>query len=182
MRVIRPAEYRVMPWKNGGGSTTELNVCPTGAVAFDWRGSIATVEIDGPFSAFDGYERHIMVLSGGGMTLNIASHGKVALRPLEPFSFAGETKVKGVLSDGPVKDFNLIVRREYGRGALSAKDFKTNEVIGSEEGVEFFYLLGGSCSFGTEKLQANDSFWLEKGEFIELASPLKLVCSQIIPW
>ncbi|MGB8316085.1 MAG: hypothetical protein WCE69_16525, partial [Aestuariivirga sp.] len=62
------------------------------------------------------------------------------------------------------------------------KDFKTGEVIGSEAGVEFFYLLGGSCSFGKEKLQANDSFLLEKREFIELASPLKLVCSQIIPW
>jgi uncharacterized protein len=182
MRVIRPAEYQVMPWKNGGGSTTELNVCPTGAVAFDWRVSIATIEMDGPFSAFDGYERHIMMLSGGGMTLDVASYGKVALRPLETFSFGGEAMVKGVLSNWPVQDFNLIVRREYGRGTLTVKDFKTGEVIGSEEGVEFFYLLGGSCSFGKEKLQANDSFLLEKREFIELASPLKLVCSQIIPW
>jgi hypothetical protein len=65
---------------------------------------------------------------------------------------------------------------------LAVKDFKAGEVVGSEEGVEFFYLLGGSCRFGTEKLQANDSLWLEKGERIELASPLKLVCSQIIPW
>ena len=182
MRVIRPAEYRVMPWKNGGGSTSELNVYPTGTVAFDWRVSIATVEVDGPFSAFDGYERHIMMLSGGGMTLDVASYGKVGLRPLEPFSFAGETMVRGALSYGPVEDFNLIVRREYGRGTLTVKDFKAGEVIGSEDGVEFFYLLGGSCRFGEGKLQPNDSLWLEKGECIELASPLKLVCSQIIPW
>jgi uncharacterized protein len=182
MRMIRPAEYRVMPWKNGGGSTTELNVCPEGAATFDWRVSIATIEMDGPFSAFDGYARHIMVLSGGGMTLNIASHGKVALRPLEPFSFAGEARVHGVLSDGPVRDVNLIVRKEYGRGQLAAKSFNAGEVIGPEAGVGFFHVLEGRCSLGAEKLQANDSFSLEKGERFELDGPLTLVCSTIIPW
>ncbi|TIV75088.1 MAG: HutD family protein, partial [Mesorhizobium sp.] len=24
MRILRAADYRVMPWKNGGGTTTEI--------------------------------------------------------------------------------------------------------------------------------------------------------------
>ncbi len=38
-----------MPWKNGGGVTTEICVSPPSG-AFDWRVSIATVNADGPFS------------------------------------------------------------------------------------------------------------------------------------
>ncbi|RWP07744.1 HutD family protein, partial [Mesorhizobium sp.] len=28
MRILRAAEYRSMPWKNGGGVTTEIAVSP----------------------------------------------------------------------------------------------------------------------------------------------------------
>ncbi|TIV74879.1 MAG: HutD family protein, partial [Mesorhizobium sp.] len=31
MRILRAADYRVMPWKNGGGTTTEIAVSPDGA-------------------------------------------------------------------------------------------------------------------------------------------------------
>ena len=48
MRVLRRADYRRMPWKNGGGWTTQLAAFPesgTNAVApFDWRVSIAEIE------------------------------------------------------------------------------------------------------------------------------------------
>ena len=32
MRVIRAGDCKRMPWKNGGGSTTELAVFPDGAL------------------------------------------------------------------------------------------------------------------------------------------------------
>ncbi|WP_431460998.1 HutD family protein, partial [Klebsiella pneumoniae] len=31
MRILRAADYRSMPWKNGGGVTTEIAVSPAGA-------------------------------------------------------------------------------------------------------------------------------------------------------
>ena len=31
MQVLRQADYRRMPWKNGGGETTEVTVSPPGA-------------------------------------------------------------------------------------------------------------------------------------------------------
>jgi hypothetical protein len=44
-RVLSPADYRRMPWKNGAGRTTEIAVHPAGAAldAFDWRVSVADV-------------------------------------------------------------------------------------------------------------------------------------------
>ncbi len=51
MQILRASDHRVMPWKNGGGSTTEIAVFPidSGLDAFDWRVSMATVAADGPF-------------------------------------------------------------------------------------------------------------------------------------
>ncbi|MBM7325185.1 HutD family protein, partial [Agrobacterium sp. S2] len=48
-----------MPWKNGGGVTTEIIVHPAKAsmADFDWRISMANVAQDGPFSIFPGVDR-----------------------------------------------------------------------------------------------------------------------------
>ena len=58
MKILRHEDYKVMPWKNGGGITTEIWVSPEGSglagVPFDWRVSIADVATDGPFSKFAG--------------------------------------------------------------------------------------------------------------------------------
>eukprot|EP01042_Synura_sphagnicola_P007286 gene7286-9332_t len=45
MRIIRATDCLVMPWKNGGGTTTEMAVAPEGASLndFDWRISMAHV-------------------------------------------------------------------------------------------------------------------------------------------
>ncbi|MGE5089970.1 MAG: HutD family protein, partial [Candidatus Levyibacteriota bacterium] len=44
-RVLAPAGYRRLPWKNGRGSTTEIAQHPPGAdyETFDWRASIAEI-------------------------------------------------------------------------------------------------------------------------------------------
>ncbi|TIN81446.1 MAG: HutD family protein, partial [Mesorhizobium sp.] len=71
MRILRAAEYRSMPWKNGGGVTTEIAVSPSGAGLddFDWRVSMARVELSGPFSQFAGIDRTLAVLEGEGIVL-----------------------------------------------------------------------------------------------------------------
>ncbi|MBV9975040.1 MAG: HutD family protein, partial [Hyphomicrobiales bacterium] len=59
MRVLRAGQHRRMPWKNGGGETTEIIASPEGAGLdeFDWRISMARVATDGPFSRFAGVDR-----------------------------------------------------------------------------------------------------------------------------
>ena len=49
MRILRAADHKRMPWKNGGGETTEIAVFPehAGLSDFDWRVSMARVDGDG---------------------------------------------------------------------------------------------------------------------------------------
>lgn len=114
-----------MPWRNGGGTTTEILIAPDGAAAagerFFYRVSIADVASDGPFSRFEGYDRHIMLLAGAGMTLDCGAHGRIELAPSEPRSFSGDWDVIGALVGGAVRDFNLMVDRARATSSLSAE-------------------------------------------------------------
>jgi environmental stress-induced protein Ves len=117
--LLDSASYRIMPWKNGGGTTTEIFVHPAGAgiegSRFIWRLSIATVGADGPFSAFPGYDRTIMLIEGRGMALDFGPNGTTRLdRPFEPFDFKGEWPAEARLIDGPCRDFNIMVDRSRG--------------------------------------------------------------------
>jgi uncharacterized protein len=180
MRVIRASEYRVMPWKNGGGVTTEIRASPPSG-AFDWRVSIATVNADGPFSTFNGHERHIMMLSGEGMVLDIEDRGKFALEPLQPFSFSGDAQVYGSLVRGAVLDFNLMVRRDFGDGILRVTECKAGDRLGSEKSLHLAYVLQGECEAEGHQLGSNSSFCLEIGEFFALPALLKLAVCEIRP-
>ena len=169
-----------MPWKNGGGVTTEICVTPPSG-AFDWRVSIATVNKDGPFSTFAGYERHIMTLSGEGMVLDIAECGRFALELLHPFSFSGDAQVQGSLMQGAVLDFNLMVRRDFGVGLIEVRDCKAGDRLGSEKSFHLAYVLKGESQAEGHQLEPNVSFYLGTGDFFTLPTPLKLAICEITP-
>jgi len=135
MRRIVPAEYRQMPWRNGGGTTTEILVAPAEG-RFVHRVSIADVASDGPFSRFEGYDRHIMLLAGRGMTLDGGPHGVVDLHtPLEPRTFSGDWDVVGALVEGPVRDFNLIVDRARATASLAVRVLADPETLAVAPGT-----------------------------------------------
>jgi environmental stress-induced protein Ves len=120
MQRIPGSLARRMPWKNGGGSTLELARYPAEG-DFGWRVSIADVEASGPFSRFDGYDRHILLLQGQGMHLVAGPHGTLPLTtPYLPQSFPGEWDVEGQLVEGPVRDFNLMTKRGSHEGQLES--------------------------------------------------------------
>ena len=119
MKLLRRADYRVMPWRNGGGTTTELVVDP--GERFVFRASIADVRESGPFSRFEGYDRHIMIVEGEGMTLACGAHGDIELAPFAPRLFSGDWDVRGTLHAGPVRDFNWIVDRAKARSTLDVR-------------------------------------------------------------
>ena len=113
MRIIRASSCRVMPWKNGGGSTTEIAVFPADASldTFEWRISTAHVGTDGPFSSFPGIDRTLAVLTGEGIAL-ASDEGSVMLeRASAPHSFPGEQAITGRLIGGPIDDLNVMTRR-----------------------------------------------------------------------
>ncbi|KRB27677.1 HutD-family protein [Mesorhizobium sp. Root695] len=114
MRILRAAEYRSMPWKNGGGVTTEIAVSPAGAGLddFDWRVSTARVELSGPFSRFAGIDRTLAVLEGEGIVLDIAGYPPTSInRATDPFSFPADVPTAAALVGGPISDLNVMTRR-----------------------------------------------------------------------
>jgi environmental stress-induced protein Ves len=121
MRILRSADYRRMPWKNGGGETVEIAVHPAGSSLdeFDWRVSMARVAADGPFSAFPGVERTLAVLDGNGIRMEIGGGTPVELTTSsEPFAFAADVGVEARLVDGPITDLNVMTRRGRARHSL----------------------------------------------------------------
>jgi environmental stress-induced protein Ves len=114
MRILRAADHRVLPWKNGGGVTTEIAVFPEGAGfdAFEWRLSMATVANDGPFSIFPDVDRTLSVLEGEGIVLSIDGLPDETLtRTSAPFAFAADQPAAARLLARPITDLNIMTRR-----------------------------------------------------------------------
>ena len=114
MHILRATDYRVMPWKNGGGTTTEIAVSPEGAALddFDWRVSMARVEQDGPFSAFPGIDRTLSILEGEGVILNVSDRIPFGLtKASEPLPFPADVPTRANLIAGPIVDLNVMSRR-----------------------------------------------------------------------
>jgi environmental stress-induced protein Ves len=152
MRILRHEDYKVMPWKNGGGITTEIWVSPEGSgiagAPFDWRVSIADVATDGPFSKFAGYDRHIMLLDGKGMRLETEESGAIDLDLYRPAHFSGDWTVTGKLSAGPVRDFNLMVARRFGLGSLACQRLTAPLPLIGDGAMRLIHAIDGELSLG----------------------------------
>jgi uncharacterized protein len=114
VRIIRAGDCKTTPWKNGGGSTTEIAIGPAGASleAFDWRVSMARVASDGPFSDFAGVDRTLAVVKGNGLVLTIGENVPVTLSSgADPVSFPGDTPTSARLTAGEITDLNVMTRR-----------------------------------------------------------------------
>jgi environmental stress-induced protein Ves len=122
MEIIRFAETRSEPWRNGGGVTRELASHPKAASAqdgaWDWRVSIADLTKAGDFSAFPGMERVVTVVDGELLLLTVDG----AEHPLEkyrPFRFSGDAAANGALPTGDIRNLNVITRAGSFKGFTS---------------------------------------------------------------
>lgn len=156
-----------MPWKNGGGTTTEIVVSPAGAGLddFDWRISMARVEASGPFSVFAGIDRTLSILEGEGMRLSIAGHDPVDLtRASDPLFFPADAATDAGLSAGPITDLNVMTRRDRARHAVRRVLFSQPLDLITEAVVTLVFCHEGRILIGespTLALGAHDTLWLD---------------------
>ncbi|MDE2306446.1 MAG: HutD family protein [Gammaproteobacteria bacterium] len=109
IEIVRRSEFRTTPWRNGGGVTHEAARRPTAGERFDWRVSVAEIATPGPFSAFEGYRRHMLLLQGAGVELDFPDGRRSRLaRRGDLISYAGSPPPDCRLNAGPCVDLNLI--------------------------------------------------------------------------
>jgi uncharacterized protein len=114
--VLRQHEHQRMPWRNGGGVTSEVARWPADSSDFEWRVSFAEVEQSGPFSAFTDVDRVILLVSGPPMLLEFPDRAH-ALQSFEPFRFRGEDAVHCTVT-APTRDLNVMVRRDRAQATV----------------------------------------------------------------
>lgn len=171
MRLIHiPAnEYRRVRWKNGLGWTREILRWPEDRDDWDWRLSIAEVDQAGPFSAFEGCERELVLLSGQGMRLQFEDGERVELSPPHGrHRFSGERALSAELLDGPTQDYNLIWRRDRIDAQLLHRPLVGPMVFFAEAGVRWaVYVLSGHARVkdhpNIPRLELGDTAVIETG-------------------
>jgi uncharacterized protein len=149
MQVLRVADYRIMPWKNGLGSTTEIAVSPgaEGLDGFDWRISMARVASDGPFSRFPGIDRTLLVLDGDGIDLAVQGSTVARLdRRSAAHGFAGDVPTSATLLGGPIVDLNIMTRRTAFRHSVSRFDLAGARMLPAPLGPTVVFVEQGVVS------------------------------------
>lgn len=173
MRILRAGDHKRMPWKNGGGETTEIAVFPedAGLSDFDWRVSMARVDGDGPFSSFPGIDRTLAILDGAGIVLDVAGQAPKRLtHESQPHAFSADSPTSAQLVSGTVLDFNVMSRRskiehrvERLHGPRSATARFIRLVLCARGSIEI------STSGTSETLGLHDAVILRENEALEMA-------------
>ena len=137
--VLRPADYRLTPWKNGAGVTHDVLLLPPGATQedFDIRLSLAPIVEEGPFSSFPGIDRHITLISEGRLTLVFGQEGRKLERSLDrlkPLYFDSAQAPVSRLGEGPVRVLNVMTRRGRWNAQVMAITGTSDPLLSSPEG------------------------------------------------
>lgn len=149
IQLIPANEYQRTRWKNGLGWTREIIRYPNQDDAWSWRLSIAEVDKDGPFSAFENIDRELILLSGEGMRLNFSDGESVSLNPPhDKHRFAGERELSAELISGPTQDFNVMWQRDRFEVQVLHRPLVGPMVFFSEKNVIWaIYMLSGQAQF-----------------------------------
>ncbi|MEO7121802.1 MAG: HutD family protein [Lacisediminihabitans sp.] len=147
VRVLRFADYPVVPWRNGKGVTRDVaasavpmastnrdpdgaDLPPLPAPTPAWRISMATVEAEVPFSDFSGLTRALGVVEGDGIELTV--DGRMStLRLGETFGpFAGGAPASARPLGDVTLDLGLIFDPARTRGELSVAPAGSRDIVG----------------------------------------------------
>ena len=128
-----------MPWANGRGTSYEIVSDRNEAGEWTWRLAMAPVNEDGPFSRIECVNRSLAVVEGAGMLLSV-DRKKLQCLPMQVVRFRGDAVTEAALTDGPIMDINLMVRRKEAEGEMAMVSD-----AGLLNGVNIVVAVGGSA-------------------------------------
>lgn len=166
-RLVRWRDLEPAPWKNGGGLTRLIARAPArgaearGAADVDWSVSLAEIEADGPFSAFPGIARTLMLVGGAELLLDVDGVQR-RLHVPDTLAFSGDAVTGCRIPAGPARALNLMTRRGRVSGSSRAVDVAGAHVakVADGEALVLVALTSGLiCEDGTrtDALEALDA-------------------------
>ena len=171
VELLRPSQYRRQRWKNGGGVTDEI--AADAEIPPAWRISIATIERDGPFSDFRGYDRTIVALAEG-VTLSLNGED-VALQLHEPFEFRGESAVDARIANAS-RDLNVMTRRDEFAHDVEVVTTPRRYLVDDDEFI-FAYILRGVATVLEIQAASGETVYMNAVERFDVApGPDSAVC------
>lgn len=180
LTTLDPAGYRHMPWKNGGGVTTDIAVsmlpgfAPGSWEGIVWRFSRTAIVTPGAFSDLSGYDRQLALISGEGLVLGTPV-GEIDVRqPFRPVRFAGETSIVSRLEAGPVEVVNLIGDRS--RVSIHLACLPGGAMHTCPAGVHIIYAATSACELAIDgearQIAAGHAVRVDTGERFAIATRL----------
>jgi environmental stress-induced protein Ves len=146
---------------------------------------MADVEADGPFSAFPGIDRTLIVVEGAGLELDVEGASTRLDTSSPKLSFSGDDATVGRLLSGPIRDLNIMTRR--GRFRHRSRFVGSGVALLAEDtAVAFIVALDGSFDItldGTiHSLQVLDTLILEAPQdLIGLSGNGRAILIEIAP-
>ena len=181
MRILRSADYRSIPWKNGRGVARQIAAFPAdaGYESLDWQVSRPTIGRDTPFSKLAGLDRQFMLVSGNGLTLRVRSaEDRVDFeqridRPLEPFAFRGDWDVDCALAGGAIEVLNVMTRRGRAAARIEIREAGPPAIVRKIAGETLIVYAADPLTaygiWGEDGLRPDDSVLVDEPEMTEIA-------------
>ena len=144
MQVIDPSSWTAQPWRNGAGTTHELVRWPD-ADRFAVRISVADLTAPASFSTFTGYQRWLVLLDGGPVTLAIAGEPLVLAVPGDHVTFLGDTQVAATAVTGASRDLNFMVSAGSAARVEVVRGPATGRIAGAAVAV---FTIAGEVAVG----------------------------------
>ena len=164
-----------MPWANGRGTSHEIASDRNEAGEWTWRLAMAPVNEDGPFSRIECVNRSLAVVDGAGMLLSV-DRKKLQCLPMQVVQFRGDAITEATLTDGPIMDINLMVRRKEADGEMTIVSD-----AGLLNGASIVVAIGGSAQVKSTDsiidLERHDSMLECDAETVSLVSGTVCVVS-----
>jgi len=164
-----------MPWANGRGTSYEIASDRNEAGKWAWRLAMAPVNEDGPFSRIECVNRFLTVVEGSGMLLSV-DRKKLQCLPMQVVRFRGDAITDAALTDGPITDINLMIRRKEADGEMAIVSD-----TGLLRGASIVVAIGGSaqvkCGDLMVDLERHDSILECDAETVSLVSGTVCVVS-----
>ncbi len=156
MRILKKADLVETPWKNGGGITRDIASEMDGG-AIIWRLSMADVSTAGPFSSFPGLTRVLTVIDGGGMILH-APDADLQADYAKPVRFDGATAIVAELTEGPLRDFNLMFdASRCNAEAVPESGPLQSGALGGNVDTAILHCIAGSARVNDQMLMSGDT-------------------------